>query len=147
MTANWTCDLVAEMLLILKHLFDLIISCQLLDMPVHKISHDFLWYANDVHLSAIWENTALVQWIRTKHEQSFFSSHDQVTHNITAINCSSNDGRPMARVRYGLIPIGPIRLIGKTEWEVVNLWLRPARRGLTNWLRYKSILILQFKRW
>ena len=105
-----------------------------LRMPVHKMSHDIFWYANDVHLSAIWENTALVQRIRCeplgehlihwtcavfshiarKMNKVCIVSHNQVTHNITAIDCSSNYGRPMARVRYGLIPIGPIRLIGKT---------------------------------
>ena len=68
-----------------------------------------------------WENTALVQWIRCeplgehlihwtcavyshvarKRNNVYFISHDQVTYDITAVDCSWTT----ARVRYGLIPI------------------------------------------
>ena len=60
------------------------------------------WYANGVHLSAIWDNTALVQWIRCeplgehlihwicavfsqiarKMSNVCIFSHDEVTHDI-----------------------------------------------------------------
>ena len=81
-------------------------------------------YANGVHLSAIWENTAPVQWIRCgplgKHfihwTCAIFShiarklndvcifSHDQVTL-LTWLPYNAAQIRPTARERYGLIPI------------------------------------------
>ena len=65
-------------------------------------------YANGVHLSAIWENTALVPWIRCEPLGEHFIhriclafshitrnmnnvcifSHDEVTHDITAVHSS-----------------------------------------------------------
>ena len=81
----------------------------------------FLRYTNGVLVSAIWENTALVQGIRCeplgehlipwtcavfshiaqKMKDVCIFSHDEVIYSITAIDYSSTT----AGVRYGLIPI------------------------------------------
>ena len=79
------------------------------------------WYANGVHLSAIWENTALVQWIRCEplgeHRihwtcAVFHISHEKWTTFVFSHTIKSHMTYPpyiaaqsTARVRYGLIPI------------------------------------------
>ena len=57
--------------------------------------HAIRRHANGVHLSAIWENTALVQWIRCE-------SHTIESHNdITAIGCSLNyTTRPTVQLEW-----------------------------------------------
>ena len=116
-----------------------------------------IWCANSVHLGAIWENTALVQWIRCeplgehpihwtcavfyhialKMNNVCIFPHDQVTDNIiTAIDCSSATGR----VRYGLISIYV------SQWKSLHrVWENAI---LTLWPRFdvKLMLIIQVQK-